>query len=107
MAPKHRTVFDQVIRGHPIPRRRTRIPYVQPGGDLPPRSRLAMNDSGDAPRLVGRECVHRVDEDRLDASPASLLAAVIEYRVEEALRLAGPGTGGDDRRAPRIQPFEG
>ena len=65
-----------------------------------------MNDAGNTPRLVGRQCVHGVDEDRLDAVLTCILAAVFKDRIEEAFRLAGAGARGDDCGQPPRKPTE-
>ncbi|MNZ97760.1 hypothetical protein D3C78_1170150 [compost metagenome] len=52
---------------------------------------------GEAPRLIGGQGVHRIDDDRLDAL-ATLAQAVVEQRIHEALGLARAGAGGDDGR---------
>ena len=45
--------------------------------------------------LVAGQGVHRVEDDGLDARPPGVAVAVVEQRVEEALRLARAGAGGD------------
>ena len=69
-------------------------------GDLAAQRRRPVDGLRDAPRLIRRQCVHRVDQDGLDPRRARLLAAVVENRVEEALRLARAGAGGHHRRPP-------
>ena len=54
------------------------------------------DERSDAPGLVGGERVHRIDDDRLDAALPLGADAGVEDRVEEALGLAGPGSGRDD-----------
>ena len=57
--------------------------------------------------LVGGQRVHRIDKDRLDSSPPALPEAMIENRIEKALRLAGPRPGCDNRGLAhaRVQPL--
>ena len=54
-----------------------------------------MDDASDPLRLIGRQRIHGVDEDRLDPRVARLRPAVVEGRVQEALGLAGTRPGGD------------
>ena len=68
---------------------------------LEPRPRQDL--LGQATRLVRRERVHRIDEDRLDAlAPAALRGAMLEHGIQEALGLAGSGARGDERGQRRV-----
>ena len=105
-------VGDHVPAAHrPAGRRRLRLvvaPDEHPGRHPAAQRGRAVDDSGDAPRLVRGQRVHRVDEDGLDARRAGLPPAVVEHREEEALRLARAGAGGHHRRPPGVggQPRE-
>ena len=61
---------------------------------------LGCDEVGEATGLVRGQCVHRVEDQRLDACRAriTLSSAVIEYRHQEAFGLARACTGRDDRR---------
>ena len=100
-------VLDEVVRSHSPTGRRTGLTHVQPRRHPAPKRRSAVDDRGNAPRLIRRESVHGIDDDGLDAGRAGLRAAVIEHRVEEALRLAGTGSGRDDGGLATGQPIEG
>ena len=65
---------------------------VDPGADAF-QGRDRRQRSGDPARLVGRQRVHRVDQDRLDPRLALLLAAMLEDRPEVGLGLTGPRSG--------------
>ena len=104
---QHVAVLDQVIRGHVRPGRGTGLPHVQSRGHLAPERRCAVDDPGNPPRLVRGERVHGIDEDGLDAGGPRPLAAVIEHRIQEALRLAGAGSRRNDGGLAAGQPIEG
>ena len=59
---------------------------------------VAVDDGRHAPRLVGGEGVHGIEQDGLDALFAAVQGAegVIEDGIEKALGLAGAGACGDD-----------
>ena len=101
------TVLDEVVRSHASTGRRTGLTHVQPRCHPAPKRRSAVDDRGDAPRLIRRERVHGIDDDGLDAGRAGPRAAVVEYRIEEALGLAGTGSGRDDGGPATGQPIEG
>ena len=48
--------------------------------------------------LVGGKCIHRVDDQCLHTAVAASFGphTVIQHRIQEALRLAASGAGGDD-----------
>lgn len=60
-----------------------------------------MNGTGDPGRLVARQRVHRVDDDRLDAAPTGPLSAVVQDGLEVALGLARARACGDQRGLSR------
>ena len=80
-------------------------------GAQPGEGRNGVDEIGDAPRLVGGQGIHRVDQDRLDPPSALgvLLAAVLQEWQEKALRFAGSGAGGHQGVAGRAwqQPIKG
>jgi hypothetical protein len=92
-------VVDHVARTHRAVR--ARAAYEQ--ADLHPATQplIAEDRVGEAPGLIARERVHRVEHDRLDAGLAGLSRAqgVVEQREHEALGLAAAGAGGDQRCA--------
>ena len=100
-------VLDEVVRPHAPTGRRTGLTHVQPRRHPAPKRRCAIDDPGNAPRLIRRESVHGIDDDGLDAGRACLRAAVVEHRIEEALGLAGTGSGRDDGGLATGQPIEG
>ena len=71
------------------------------------------DDLGEPPLLVGRQGVHRIEDDRLDPPlpRAAHPQAVVENRKQKALGLARPGARGDDRvlglPAAAVQPPPG
>jgi hypothetical protein len=85
----------------PLLRLRT---HVEPDAHLVFQSRIRRDHSLRSLDLIGRERVHRIDDDRLDAGPLSrvLPKAVIEDRIEETLRLPGARTRRHQRRARRL-----
>ena len=88
------------------PGRGTGLSHVQPRGHLAPQRLRAVDDPGDPSRLVRGERVHGIDEDGLDAGSSGPLAAVIEHRIQEALRLAGARSCCDDGGLAARQPIE-
>ena len=100
-------VLDEVVCSHAPAGRGTGLAHVQPRRHPAPKRRSAVDDRGDAPRLVRRERVHGIDDDGLDAGRAGLCAAVVKYWIEEALGLAGTGSGRDDGGSATGQPIEG
>ena len=101
------TVLDEVVRPHSPTGRRTGLAHVQPCRHPAPKRRCAVDNRSNAPRLIRRESVHGIDDDGLDAGRAGLRAAVVEHRIEEALGLAGTGSGRDDGGLATVQPIEG
>ena len=85
-------VGDHACGGHRRGRRVVGRTDVETGAQ-PGKGRNGVDQIGDAPRLVGGQGIHRVNEDRLDPSGALgvLLAAVLQQRQEKALRFAGSG----------------
>ena len=100
-------VLDEVVRSHSPTGRRTGLTHVQPRRHPAPKRRSTVDDRGNTPRLIRRESVHGIDDDGLDAGRACLRAAVIEHRIEEALGLAGTGSGRDDGGLATVQPSKG
>ncbi len=99
-------VGDDVVPAHRLVGRPLRLVVAtdeDSRGDPAAQRRRAVDGPGDAPRLVRRQRVHRVDEDGLDARRPGPFAAVIEDGEEEALRLARAGAGGDHRRPPGVR----
>ena len=74
--------------------------------DTPLERRRSINDLRNPPRLIRREGVHRIDDDRLDPRRTRLRAAVFEDGKEEALRLARPGARRDQRGLRARQALE-
>ena len=104
---QHVAVLDQVTRGQVRPGRGTGLSHVQSRGHLSPERLRAVDDPGNPSRLIRSERVHGIDEDGLDAGGPGPLAAVIEHRIEEALRLAGARSRRDDGGLASRQPIEG
>ena len=95
------SVRDDVVRTQRLVRRALRLVVASdedPRRHLPAQGRRPVDRLRDAPRLVGRQRVHRVDEDGLDPRRPGLRTAVAEDRIQKALGLAGSGAGGDDGR---------
>ena len=65
---------------------------------------IPMQIVGKATGLIGDECVHRVQDDRLDSPLAAGRGSltVIQERNEKGLRLSRSGAGRDDRRLGRL-----
>jgi len=80
------------------------VPDVQPGGHPLLQLRIVPYRPRGALRLVRRQGVHRVDEDRLDPPAPPVLQAVVEHGPEEALRLSRARSRGDHRGpSPRVR----
>ena len=85
--PHRLAMGDDAVRGHLVGRvLRLRV-RVDPGPH--PLERADLRDRRrDPARLVGRQRVHRVDQDRLDPGLSLVPPAVVEDRPEVGLRLA-------------------
>ena len=105
--PQRIAVFDEMLPSHARSRGRAVLTDVQARTHSTFERRRAVNRLRNAARLVGRERVHRVDDDRLDARLARLRTAMVEDGIDETLRLAGAGTRGDHRGLPLAQLIEG
>ena len=96
-------VRDDVVPAHRLVRRALRLvvaPDEDPCRHLPMQRRCPVDRLRDAPRLVRRQRVHRIDEDRLDTRRPGLRPAVVQDRIQEALGLTGPGAGRHDGGLP-------
>ena len=96
-------VRDEVVPAHRLVGRPQRLVVAadeDPRRDPAPQRRRPVDGLRNAPRLVRGQRVHRVDDDGLDPRRAGLRPAVVEDGIQEALGLAGTGTGGDDGRLP-------
>ena len=107
-------VRDDVVRSHGGVGCALAFADIEARAHPAAQRRGAVDGLRDPPGLVHRQGIHRVDEDCLDpllppAGRRRLLPAVVEDRVQEALRLARAGAGGDDGRATRARgkPREG
>ena len=96
-------IRDHGVRSHPVAGRPHGLSDEKPGRHPAPQRRRVVDDPRDAPRLVRRQGVHGVDDDRLDARLARLPTTVLQHRVQEALGLTGTRPCCDHRGAPRVR----
>ena len=90
------------LRPHRGVRQPLPLAHVETRAHLAAQRRIAVDDLGDAPRLVERQRVHGIDEDGLHALLASVPPAVIQNRPKKALRLAGTRARGHDGGAAAV-----
>ena len=98
--PQRLAIRYQMLRPHRGMRQLLPLADVEAGAHLAAQRRRDVDDLGEAPRLIERQRVHRIDEDRLHAFLASVPPAVIQNRPQKALCLAGTRTRGDDCGTP-------
>ena len=82
-----------------------RLPDVQPE-----RNAGAGKQPAQAHELILRQRVHRIDDHGADAGHRSFVPqpqTLADDGIEEALRLAGAGAGGDERGSPRRDGADG
>ena len=99
VASQHLTVGDAVLSLHDA-RIGTRVPCVEPYRKTwVARLHDVFAKARKAPRLVGRERVHRIDDDRLDAVDFLRIHPEygVDHRQKETLGLARARTGRNDR----------
>ena len=101
LAAQRLLVLDEVVSPHVRRESLVAAADVQGGADLAAQPLVAVDEAGQSAGLVGRQGVHRVDEDRLHPRGALVPEAVVEDGVEEALGLARAGARGDQRVARR------
>ena len=97
-------VGDHLLRPHPGRARHPLavLPDEEPRRDPPPEPRNPVDRLRNPPRLIRRQRVHGVDQDRLDPRLPRLSPAMVEHWVQKTLRLPRPRPGGNDRRAPGL-----
>ena len=96
-------IRDQMLPPHRGVRRLLALADVQASAHLAAQRRRIVDDLGDAPRLIERQGVHRIDEDGLHALLPGMAPAVIQNRPQEALRLPRPRARGHDGGTPAMR----
>ena len=86
-------------------------PDVEAGRDMTAQPFVVPQRLRHPTRLVARQRIHRVEQNRFDASLPPITPAVVERRIQEALGLPRPRPGGHQRvlrlvPLSRIQPLE-
>ncbi|SLM96713.1 hypothetical protein FM106_12325 [Brachybacterium faecium] len=104
-AANHLAVGDERVRGDDGGGLVGGLTGVEGGGE-PAVGGVLGEQLREAPGLVVRERVHRVEDQRFDPADPGLLRAggVVEDGVDERLGLAGAGAGGDDRGLREPEP---
>ena len=91
-------VLDDAILGHHLAEGFLvgSLADEESGRDLPSQAVVLIDGLREAFRLVGRQGVHRVEDDDLDALLADVPVTVVKDGVEETLGLTRSGTRGDE-----------
>ena len=101
-------VGDDALGGHqPARTGGTGVAADKQADAQPVEGRYAGDEAGQAPRLIQRQGVHRVDDQRLDAALAGLTRprAVVQNGVGKAFGFAAAGARG--HQGVRCQPITG